>query len=134
MNFRYDFRFLCMGIQTLLMQRIALWRPAYRVRNCITMKKSRFFKVADTFTMMWTRKKKHLTKVSSGLKTIYDHLRRSWDNLKNWFRCVVKITSCSILVRNAAGRDFHSATKSIFSNYIRNVIISHKWFLAPNWT
>ena len=52
LNFRYDFRFLCMGMQTLLMQKIPLWRPAYKVRNCITVKKCRFFKVRDTFTMM----------------------------------------------------------------------------------
>ena len=45
-------------------------------------KKSRFFKVGDTFTMMYPQKRKHLTKISSGLKPFYDHLRCSWDNLK----------------------------------------------------
>mgnify|MGYP001270653740 CR=1 FL=1 len=37
-----------------------------------------------------------------------------------------------ILVRNAVGRDFHSATKSIFSNYLKNAVSGHKMFLAPN--
>ena len=33
---------------------------------------------------------------------------------------------------DAAGVEFLSATKSIFSNYLRNIVSGHKIFLAPN--
>ena len=48
------------------------------------------------------------------------------------FCCTVKFTSCSILVRNAAGAEFHSATKLNFSNYLKNIMSGHKVLLA--WT
>ena len=40
-----------------------------------------FFKVRDMLTIIWPRKKEHLTNVSSPLKTFYDHLRGRRDNL-----------------------------------------------------
>ena len=41
-----------------------------------------FFKVGDTLTMIYVGEKKHLSDVSSWLKTFYDHLRGYRDNLK----------------------------------------------------
>ena len=55
LNFRDDLRFLCMGMQTLLMQKMAIvapWELPYRVKIDLTMKKCRFFKVYYTFTKM----------------------------------------------------------------------------------
>ena len=45
-------------------------------------KKVDFFKVGDTLTMIYLGEKKHLSDVSSWLKTFYDHLRGYRDNLK----------------------------------------------------
>ena len=47
-------------------------------------KKVDFFKVRDMLTIIQPRKKKHLTNVSSPLKTFYDHLRGRRDNLNFW--------------------------------------------------
>ena len=41
-----------------------------------------FFKVGDTLTMIYLGEKKHLSDVSSWLKTFYDHLHGYIDNLK----------------------------------------------------
>ena len=41
-----------------------------------------FFKVGDTLTMVYLGEKKHLSDVTSCLKTFYDHLRGYRDNLK----------------------------------------------------
>ena len=114
LNFWYDFRFLQPLMLTLLMQVFGLIYAAQRVQNCITMKKCRFFKVEDTFTMMQPRKKKHLTKVSSGLKTFYYHLRCSWDNLKKSILLPSKIQRLQHFSKECCS----SATKSIFFQII----------------
>ena len=41
-----------------------------------------FYKVGDTLTMIYLGEMKHLSDVSSWLKTFYDHLRGYRDNLK----------------------------------------------------
>ena len=43
-----------------------------------------FFKVGDTLTMIYLGEKKHLSDVSSWLKTFYNLLRGYRDNLKIW--------------------------------------------------
>ena len=48
-----------------------------------------FFKVGDTLTMIYLGEKKHLSDVSSWLKTFYDHLRGYRDNLKILDFCIL---------------------------------------------
>jgi len=83
MNFWSDLWFLQTLMLTLLKQIFGLISCAKRVQNGITMEKGWFFKVAECryFHHDVTTKKKHLTKVSSELKTFYDYFRRSWNNL-----------------------------------------------------
>ena len=52
-------------------------------------KKVDFFKVGDTLTMIYLGEKKHLSDVSSWLKTFYDHLRGYRDNLKILDFCIL---------------------------------------------
>ena len=54
----------------------------HRAKIGCQTKKVDFFKVGDTLTMIYLGEKKHLSDVSSWLKTFYDHLRGYRDNLK----------------------------------------------------
>ena len=56
-----------------------------------------FFKVGDTLTMIYLREKKHLSDVSSWLKTFYDHLRGYRDNSKilDFYILVTSVTEVS---------------------------------------
>ena len=52
-------------------------------------KNADFSKVGDTLTMIYLGEKKHLSDVSSWLKTFYDHLRGYRDNLKILDFCIL---------------------------------------------
>ena len=55
LNFRDDFRFLWAPASTLLLQLrlgFALGNSLRKAKNCLMVKKSRFFKVSDTFTII----------------------------------------------------------------------------------
>ena len=85
MNFWQFFRFLCLCILTLLMQKRDFGRTSklqHAKMHVLGNQKSGFFKVWDTLTMIQLRKKKHLTNVSSPLKTFFDHLQGRWENRK----------------------------------------------------
>ena len=72
-------------MQTLLMQKLifqSLQGLSSTVKYGLTVKKSRFFEVEDTLTIMLPREKTHLSHLSSALKTFQGHLRYRLDNLK----------------------------------------------------
>ena len=55
LNFRDDFRFLWAPASTDLTSKMTIsgpWELPYRMKNDLTMKKSQFFKVYHTFTIM----------------------------------------------------------------------------------
>ena len=63
---------------TLLLQKTPFGRSLtkkYAKIHDFRNQKSGFFKVWDTLPMIQPRKKKHLTNVSSPLKTFFDHLQ-----------------------------------------------------------
>ena len=132
MNFWYDFRFLQQNPLTLLMQKIASgalptgWKIASQWKNVD------FSKLEILSPWCNHGKRNILLRLVRGWKhfmTAYDVPEIIW---KNRFYCTVKFTFCSILVRNAAESEFHSATKSFFSssNYLKNIVSGHKMFLA----
>ena len=85
MNFRHFFRFLCLCMLTLLMQKTLFGRTSklqHAKMHVFGNQKNGFFKVWDTLTMIQLRKKKHLTNVVSPLKTFFDHLQGRWENRK----------------------------------------------------
>ena len=67
LNFWYFFRFLCLCMLTLLMQKKDFGRTSklqHAKMHVLGNQKSGFFKVWDTLTMIQLRKKKHLTSMS----------------------------------------------------------------------
>ena len=109
LNFWDDFQFLWPPASTDLTSKTTIsgpWELPYSVKNDLTMKKCRFFKVYHTFTIMLQRKKRHLTKVSSSLKRFYDHSRPCWDNFKKLILWYYKTHVYSIIVTNTQKMNF----------------------------
>ena len=103
LNFRDDFRFLWAPASTLLLQLrlgFALGNSLRKAKNRLMVKKSRFFKVSDTFTIISLRKKKHLTKFSSWLKRFYDHLESLRDNFEKLIMLQYGISFLRLSLRN----------------------------------
>ena len=82
LKFSYFLRFLGGRISILLMHKMplgptgGLWSI---VKNDLMVKKSRFFKVEDTLTIIIPREKKHLNNVYTSLKWFWGNLRGLWD-------------------------------------------------------
>ena len=133
MNFWQFFRFLCLCMLTLLMQKTPFGR--YLTKKCAKIyvlgnQKSGFFKVWDTLTMIQLRKKKHLTNVLSPLKTLYDHLQGRWENMI--FLIFFEISFFNVFAFFTAlmcpKSEFFE--KSIFCNFLSDRASGHKMFLG----
>ena len=86
-------------------RKMALPRPLWTgLKIGCRTKNIDFFKVRDMLTIIWPRKKEHLTNVSSPLKTFYDHLRGRRDNLNFfdfWDFWYAYICTCAYFYINA---------------------------------
>ena len=133
MNFWQFFRFLCLCMLTLLMQKTPFGRSLtkkYTKIHVFGNQKSGFFKVWDTLTMIQLRKKKHLTNVLSPLKTFFDHLHGRWENMI--FLIFFEISFFNVFAFFTAllcpKSEFFE--KSIFSNFLSDLASGQKMVLG----
>ena len=133
MNFRQFFRFLCLRMLTLLMQKTILGRTRsvkYAKIHDFRNQKSGFFKVWDTLTMIQLRKKKHLTNLLSALKTFYDHLQGRWENMIFLIFFEISFFNVFALFTALMCPKSKFFEKSIFCNFLSNRASGHKRFLG----
>ena len=133
MNFRQFFRFLCLRMLTLLMQKTILGRTRsvkYAKIHDFRNQKSGFFKVWDTLTMIQLRKKKHLTNVLSPLKTFYDHLQGRWENMIFLIFFEISFFNVFAFFTTLMCSKSEFFEKSIFSNFLSDLASGHKMFLG----
>ena len=122
-------------IWTLLLQKTVLGRTRsvkYAKIHDFRNQKSGFFKVWDTLTMIQPRKKKHLTNVSSPLKTFFDHLQGRWENMifLIFFEFPFFTNFCSFTLVMCAKSEI--SEKSIFFNFLSDLASGQKTFLGAN--
>ena len=133
MNFWQFFRFFCIYMLTLLTQKTVLgysFTEKYAKIHDFRNQKSGFFKVWDTLTMIQPRKKKHLTNVSSPLKTFFDHLQGRWENMifLIFFESPFFTNFVTFTVLMHAKSEF--SEKSIFSNFLSDLANGHIMYLG----
>ena len=114
-------------------RKMALPRPLWTgLKIGCRTKNVDFFKVRDMLTIIWPRKKEHLTNVSSPLKPFYDHLRGCRDNLifldfwNFWYACIGKSTHKCLCMHT---KNFKNPKNS---NYLCDRVSGHKTFLGAN--
>ena len=135
MIFWQFFRFLWICMLTLLMQKPLFGRTTklqHPKMHVFGNQKCGFLKVWDTLTMIQLRKKKHLTNVSSPLKTFFDHLQGRWENPKKsifWkfpFFAVFGSFTAAMCTKS------ENFKKSIFLDFLSGLASGQKMFLGAN--
>ena len=135
MNFWQFFRFLCLCMLTLLMQKRDFGRTSklqHAKMHVLGNQKSGFFKVWDTLTMIQLRKKKHLTNVSSPLKTFFDHLQGRWENPKKSIFWKFPFSTVFGSFASAMCAKSEIFKKSIFFDFLSGLASGQKMFLVAN--